>query len=388
MNELSPSREFPFYYRAHDAFRDEVRAVLAEQVLPAADGWEQRRRIGAEGWKALGAAGLLELDHGGVEFLRSALLLEELGATGYAGVRASVGVHAYMARSYLLQFGSAEQRAAWLPALHAGERIAALAISEPQAGSDLADLRTTARPDGDGFRLTGRKAYVANGTAAGLLVVLARLGDGAPAGPGPAAHGLAGAGLLLVDAASPGITRRPQPTAAWRSADVAEVSFADVPVPADALLGRPGRALVQLMRALDFERLVAGLLAVGGVRHTLAVLDARVRARRVGGAPLDARQAVRHRLADLHAEFDLVRRYAHHAAWLHGQGRLDVGTASVVKLRATELAAEAARACAQLHGAEGVSEGSVAERLYRDAAAGTVAAGASELLRDLIAEVR
>nr|WP_274613948.1 acyl-CoA dehydrogenase family protein [Streptomonospora nanhaiensis] len=140
------------------------------------------------------------------------------------------------------------------------------------------------------------------------------------------------------------------------------------------------------MRALDFERLVAGLLAVGGVRHTLELLAAHLAARQLNGGRLGERQAVRHQVADLLAEYDTVRRYAHHAAWLHAQGRLDTRTASVVKLRATELAVAAAQTCARLHGAQGCLESSAVARVHRDALAGTVAAGASELLRDLIAE--
>ncbi|MDA0563151.1 acyl-CoA dehydrogenase family protein [Streptomonospora sp. S1-112] len=387
-----PSWEFPFYDSGHDEFRARVRARLADAVLPGADDWERQGFIGAAGWRALGAAGLLGEPHDGPGFLRSAVLLEELGATGYAGVRSAVGVHAYMAASYLLLFGSEAQRAAWLPAARRGERVTALAITEHQAGSDLSDLRTVAvpRPEG-GFRLDGHKCYIANGTRAGLLVVLARTGapreapDPPRRAPG-GGNGLAGASLLLVDADAPGVVRRPQPMSGYRSADVAEIVFDGVDLPADALLGRPGRALLQLMRALDFERLVAGLLAVGGVRHTLELLGAHLAARRMRGGPLGARQAVRHQVADLLAEYDTVRRYAHHAAWLHSQGRLDTRTASVVKLRATELAVGAAQTCARLHGAQGYLEDSAVARVHRDALAGTIAAGASELLRDLIAE--
>ncbi|MFE9775797.1 acyl-CoA dehydrogenase family protein [Streptomyces sp. NPDC005931] len=378
--------EFPFLSSAHDAFRSAVRERLAENVLPWADAWEEQGRIGADGWKALGAAGLLEAGHTGEDFLRSAILLEELGATGYAGIRAAVGVHAYMALSYILLFGSAEQQAAHLPPAHRGERVTALAITEPGAGSDLRDLKTYAAPRGDdaGFVLDGHKSYVANGTGADLLVVLART---RPPASGPAGgRGLTGASILLVDAGSPGITRRPQPMAGWRSADMATITFDGVELPADALLGRRDRALGQLMRALDFERLVAGLLAVGGARHTLRLVDAHVRTRRVKGVPLGQHQSVRHRLGELYGEFDMVRRYAYHAAWLHTRGRLDTRTASVLKLRSTELALSAAQACAQYHGAQGYLEGAETARVHRDATAGTIAAGASELMRDMIFE--
>jgi alkylation response protein AidB-like acyl-CoA dehydrogenase len=145
---------------------------------------------------------------------------------------------------------------------------------------------------------------------------------------------------------------------------------------------------MHIVQALDFERLAAGLLALGGAQHTMRILDERIREHRVRDVPLSGHQAVRHRVADLSAELAVVRQYGYHAAWLQSQGRLDTHAASVLKLKATELAREAAQACAQLHGASGYLEDSVVARLYRDAIAGTIAAGASELVRDLIFEAQ
>ncbi|MEV4441892.1 acyl-CoA dehydrogenase family protein [Streptomyces sp. NPDC049577] len=372
----------PHLTAEHEETRSRVRGVLGDVVLPQADAWERQGRVSAEGWRALGAHGLLDFAHDGEEFLHSAVLLEELGRTGYAGIRASVGVHAFMALSYVRMFGTAELRATLLPAAARGERIAALAISEPDAGSDLRHLSTRAEPLGDGgaggFRVDGRKCHVANGSGAGFFVTLVKTrrtsGD----------RGLSGASLLVIDADAPGVTRTPQPMTGWRSADVCRVDFDDVRVPANALVGRRDMALLHLMKALDFERLVAGLLAVGGVGYCLELLDGFVRRHRVKDVPLGSHQAVRHRVAELTGELELVRTYAYHAAQLHAQGRLDTRTASVLKLKATELAVSAAQACVQYHGARGYLEDAAAARLYRDAMAGTIAAGASELMRDMI----
>lgn len=368
----------------HAAFRTRVRDLLAAEILPHAPQWERDCRIPAEAWRALGDAGLLALDHRGSGFLMSAVFLEELGALGYAGIRAAVGVHAFMAASYLEMFGTDEQRAAFLEPMRRGESVAALALTEAGAGSDLRRLETraTAGPDG-GFTVDGEKHYVANGTFADLIVTLAGTGRDGRDG---AAGGLAGASLLLVDAADPGVARRPQPMLGWRSAGMCRLEFRGVVVPGDRLIGRRDRALLHLVRALDFERLVAGLLAVGGVRHCLDLLGRFARGHRVRDAQLSANQAVRHRLAELEAEYELVRHYAYHAAWLQSTGGLDTRTASIVKLRATELAVSAAQTCLQYHGARGYLDDSAAARLYRDAMAGTIAAGASELLRDLIFE--
>jgi len=365
-----------------DQFREHVREALAEVVLPHADEWEAAGKIDSQGWRSLGDLGLLSLAHTGQEFMRSAVFLDELGRTGYGGIRAAIGVHAYMARSYLELFGSTEQRARYLPGIRDGQRIAALAITEENAGSDLRDLATRAEARADGsYLVNGSKCYVTNGSSAGFFVALVR---SASASPRPV---LSHASLLLIDADLPGVTRREQPLLGWRSADVCTIEFAEVLVPAGRLLGRPNQALTQLMRALDFERLVAGLLAAGGVGHCLDLLRAFVRDHRIGGSPLSAKQAIRHQVADLDCEYELVRHYAMHAARQQSLGLLDTRTASVLKLKSTELAVTAAQRCLTCHGARGYQNDSAVSRLYRDAIAGTIAGGVSDLLRDLIYEL-
>ncbi|MET8419229.1 acyl-CoA dehydrogenase family protein [Streptomyces sp. NPDC005134] len=371
----------PYSFDGHTEFRERIRRLLAQSVLPCAEEWERKAYIPAEGWRTLGKQGLLGLGHSGEDFLRSAVFLEELGRTGYAGVRAAVGVHAYMASSYLELFGTAEQKAKYLPRIRSGELVVALAISEEGAGSDLSRLRTEAlSADSSGRYVNGCKQPVANGSRADLFITLVRTRQAT------SERGLTGASLILVDGRSPGVTRRPEPMLGMRSADVCRIDFDQVRVENDQSIGRPDRALMYLMKALEFERLVAGILAVGGVHSCLALLGTFVREHRVGGAPLAAKQVVKHRLADLVAEFEMVRHFAYRAAWRHSQGDLDSQTASILKLKATELAVETARVCVQYHGAQGYAEGSAAARHYRDAMAGTIAAGASELMRDMIFE--
>jgi alkylation response protein AidB-like acyl-CoA dehydrogenase len=363
-------------------FRELVRSVLADVVLPYADGWETTGKIDRQGWRSLGDRGLLGLAHAGPEFVRSAIFLEELGRTGYTGVRAAIGVHAYMARSYLELFGDDEQRAAYLPAASKGQRIGALAITEDNAGSDLRNLSTRAEICADGnYRVTGSKSYVTNGSTADFFVTLVRTGSA------PVGKVLSHASMLLIDADLPGITRHEQPLLGWRSADLCTVEFADVPVPASRLLGRPNQALRQLMKALDFERLIAGLLAVGGIGYCLDLLRAFVRDHRIGDSPMSAKQAVRQQVAELDCECELIRQYALHAARQQCLGRLDTRTTSILKLKSTELAVTAAQQCLMCHGARGYRQDSAVSRLYRDAIGGVIAGGVSELIRDMIYEL-
>lgn len=364
----------------HDGFRTRVRALLDSLVSANADDWESERRISRSGWRSLGEAGLLSLDHAGPGFLHSAIFLEELGGLGFGGIRASVAVHAYMATSYLHLFGTEEQRQRYLPGARQGRLIAALALTEATAGSDLRDLATRVYPTESGYRVQGEKLYVANGSQADFLITLAA------SRPPRGGSSLGAASLLVVDAEAAGVSRHPEPMLGWHSADVCRVRLTDVDIGAGQFVGRPDRALLYLVQALDFERLVAGLLAVGGVGHCLALLHAFVSEHRVKGEPLGTYQAVRHRIAELESSYELVRHYGYRAAWLQANGRLDTRTASVLKLRATELAVTAAQTCLQFHGARGYAADAVAARLYRDAMAGPIAGGASELLRDLVYE--
>ena len=369
----------PYLTPEHAEFRDFVRSELATVILPRAASWERQGKISRAGWRDLATRGLLSIGHKSEEFLRSAIFLEELGRVGYAGIRAAIAVHAYMAISYLELFGSAEQKREYLPAARDGTRIAALAITEASAGSDLRHIRTTAEPVVDGtYRVNGEKCYVVNGSAADFFVVLVRRPQV------PVGRALSGASILVVDSGNGGVTRSPQPMAGWQSADICRVRFTDVAVSASRLLGRRDQALLQLVRALDFERLVAGLLALGGIAYSLDLLHSYVAERHVQDAPLSSNQAIRHQIAEFYADFEMLRHYAYHAAWLHSRGRLDTCTASILKLKATELAVSVAHKCVQYQGARGFLRDAPAARLYCDAIGGTIAGGPSELLRETV----
>lgn len=377
------SREItaPYLGPEHTAFRDFARASLGKLVIPYADRWEAAGRVPREAWEHLADLGLLGLPHNGSEFLRSAIFLDELGNTGYAGIRASIALHSYMATAYLEGFGTAEQRSRFLAPARNGSLIFALAISESSSGSDLRTVNTRAVPEGDGYRVTGEKHYVVNGSQADLIVTLVHNGSQ------PDTRMLRGCSFAVIDAHADGISRSPQPMAGWRSADIAKIEFRDVAIGADCLLGAPGQALRQITQAMDFERLVAGLSAVGGVRHCLDRLCHGISERLVGGAPLSRNPAIQHRVADLQSEFETVRQYAYHVAWLHSEGRLDRFASATVKLRATELEMAAAESFVQFQGARGYLAESDAARIHRDAIGATIGGGASELLRRMIFEL-
>jgi acyl-CoA dehydrogenase len=369
----------PYLTAEHNEFRKRVRSELDAVILPHAARWERRGKLPRTAWRDLARRGLLSIGCTADDFLRGAIFLEELGRTGYSGIRAAIAVHAYMALSYIDLFGAEELRKAYLEGARRGDRIAALALSEAEAGSDLRHLRTTAEQTADGsYRVNGEKYYVTNGSQADFFVTLVRTREAL------ASNALTGASLLIIDSAIEGISRFPQAMVGWQGADICRIEFADVSVPAGCLIGRPNSALLQLMQALNFERLVAGLLAVGAIAYSLDLLAAHVSNRHIQDAPLSAKQVLRHQMADFYADLEVVRHYAYHAAWLHSCGHLDSRTASILKLKATELAVAVAQKCVQYHGARGYVRDSAPARLYCDAIGGTIAGGPNELLRELI----
>ncbi|MEU1291178.1 acyl-CoA dehydrogenase family protein [Streptomyces sp. NPDC005840] len=375
----------PYFDDGHDAFRREVRAFLAAEVLPHAERWEEQDSVPASCWKLLGERGYLGLAHprsaGGTDrdLFTSVVLLEELGRTGYGGLRAAVSVHAYMATPYLARVGGPDLCRAYLAPAVRGTRVAALALTEPGAGSDLSALATTAVRDGDHFVVDGTKTLVSNGTTADFLVAAVRT---APAAPG--ARGATGLSLLVVDTDLPGVHRTPAPTLGWRSAGTATVTLDAVRVPADRLVGRLDHGFYYLMRGLQLERLVAAVLALGGMDHTLDDLRAFLRGRDVGGDALAHRQALVHRVADLATDLAAARQLVHHTAWLYERGELPAVECSMAKLHTTELACRLADTALQLQGSHGYARTSPTARAHRDARAATVAAGPSEVMRDLI----
>ena len=376
----------PYFTSAHAAFREQVRAFLGAEVMPYAAGWEQEDGLPRELWKRLGERGYLGLLHpreaGGADrdLFTSVVFLEELGRTGFGGLRAAVSVHAYMATHYLSWVGGRDLCRDYLTPAVRGDCVAALAITEPGAGAHLPGLSTTAPRDGDHFVVNGTKAMVSNGMVADFTVVAVRTGADSASGP----RGTTGLSLLVVDSDLPGISREPVRTLGWRSAGTATLTYDEVRVPADRLIGRLNSGFYYLMRGLQLERLVAATLALGGAERSLADLRGFLRSRSIAGEPLAQKQAPAHRIADLATELAAARQLVHHTAWLYDQGELPVTECSMVKLYTTELACRLADASLQLQGSHGYLETAFTARAQRDARAATIAAGPSEVMRDLI----
>ncbi len=380
------SRPHPLFTGEHELLRKTIRAFVEREVTPHVEAWEAEGRIPRTFWRRLGELGLLGLDfpaeHGGAggDFVSSVVLGEEMARCRSGGVAFSVLVHTDMSSPWLVRFGTEAQKRKYLPGIVRGETVCALGITEPGTGSDMAALATRAVRRGDRYRLTGRKTFITNGVHADLYFVAARTGPGTP---GRRHDGLS---MFLVERGLPGFAvTRQLDKMGMRASDTAELAFEDCPVPADNLLGVEGRGFQQLAAGLQRERLMAAVLALSGATQALEDTVAYLRQRTAFDEPLAARQALRHRVADLATELEAARQLVYHAVGLYAAGQEPVAEVSMAKLFATEVANRVAYHAVQLHGGYGYMREFPVERFFRDVRLWTIASGTSEVMREIIA---
>ncbi|HSH42629.1 MAG TPA: acyl-CoA dehydrogenase family protein [Arenicellales bacterium] len=369
----------------HQMLRDQIRRFIAREVRPHADDWEKEgvtpravlRRMGELGWLGMRypeAWGGSEMDT-----LASVVLAEELGRSGYGGFAITVLVHTDMASPHLANAGTSEQLARWMPGVTAGESITAVAVTEPDAGSDVAGLRTTARRDGDDWVINGSKMFITNGVHADLYFVAARTD--------PDAKGARGITIFVVEKGAPGFSvGRALDKMGWRSSDTAELHFADCRVPQANVLGEVDGGFYAIMRNFQNERIVLGAQAMGEAQRAIELTLDYVRQRKAFGATLWDKQAVQQRLAKRAAEVEAGRQLVYHAAWLDAQGRDCVKEVSMVKAYCGELVNKVMYDCQQFHGGFGYMREAPIERMVRDARIQSIGGGATEVMLQEIAK--
>jgi acyl-CoA dehydrogenase len=370
----------------HEMLRRSVRAFVEKEITPYVAEWEDAGRIPRDVWRKLGAQGLLGLEFpteyggAGADVLASVVLGEEMARCRSGGVAFSVLVHTDMSSPWLVRFGTDAQKRKYLPGIIRGETVCALGITEPGTGSDMAALSTRAVRDGDVYRVTGNKIFITNGVYGDLYFVAARTGAGSP----NRRH--EGISMFLVERGLPGfsVSRKLDKTG-MRASDTAELSFQDVPVPAENLLGVEGRGFQQLAMGLQRERLMAAVLALSAARQALDDTIAYLHERQAFGAPLSAKQVLRHRVADMATELEAARALVYDAATRYTAGEDCVTQVSMAKLFATEVANRVAYHAVQLHGGYGYMREYPVENFARDVRLWTIASGTSEVMREIIA---
>ncbi len=375
----------PYFTAEHETFRDQLRRFVQTEVVPHGQAWEEAGCVPRDVLRRMGELGFLGVRYdeayGGSAMgtMATVVLAEELGRSTFGGFAITVLVHTDMASPHLANAGSAAQQARWMPGIIAGTTITAVAVTEPDTGSDVANIRTTARRDGDAYILNGAKMYITNGVHAGLVFVAAKTD--------PAAKGSRGITMFAVEPGTPGFSvGRVLHKQGWLSSDTAELVFQDCRVPAANILGEENRGFYAIMRNFQNERVVLGAQAMGEAQAMLALTLEWVRTRRAFGGTLWDKQAIRQRLAMLSAEVEAARRLVYHAAWLDEQGRDCVKAVSQVKALCGELVNRVAYACQQFHGGMGYLRETTIERMVRDARIQSIGGGATEVMLEEVAK--
>ncbi|MCW8085555.1 acyl-CoA dehydrogenase family protein [Sabulicella glaciei] len=365
----------------HEMFRGQVRRFVEREIMPHHAAWEEAGVVPREAWHKAGAAGLLLCnipeEYGGMggDFLHSAVVIEEMSRAGATGPAFSL--HSDIVAPYLLHYGTEEQKRHWLPRMARGEALAAVAMTEPQGGSDLQSIRTTAIREGDEYVLNGQKIYITNAQGADVIVVAAKTDPTARA---------RGVSLILVETDRPGFARgKPLKKVGCKAMDTSELFLDGVRVPVSNLLGEEGRGFTQLMTELAQERLVQAVRAAAGAEAALEQTIAYVTGRPAFGQTLADFQNTQFRLAEMRAEITLLRTYVDRCLEVHLQGKLDSVDAAIAKMQATEIQGRVLDQCVQLHGGAGYMWEYPIARAWADARMSRIAGGSVEVMKQIIA---
>jgi acyl-CoA dehydrogenase len=362
-------------------FRRTVRQFIHREFVPEQERWRQQRRPEARAWTLAGEAGLLlpdvpeEYGGGGGTFAHEAVVLEELAR---AGVHFGASIQGIVAH-YILAYGAEEQRRRWLPRLARGEWVAAIAMTEPAAGSDLQGIKTTARREGDHYVVNGSKTFITNGWHAGLVCLAVKTD--------PKVAGLKGISLLMVEVKDlPGYrVGASLEKVGMHGQDTCELFFDDVRVPAANLLGSgEGQGFSQMMERLAYERLTVGVSAVAVAEQAVAMTTTYAKERTAFGKALIEFQNTRFKLAECRTESHVARVFLDHCIGRFVDGHFDDVTAAMAKYWLTECQWRIVDECLQLHGGYGYMTEYPIARLWADSRVQRIYAGSNEILKELI----
>ncbi|MEL6216411.1 MAG: acyl-CoA dehydrogenase family protein, partial [Pseudomonadota bacterium] len=363
-------------------FRRNARNYIDRELTPQAEEWERACTVPREAFRELGKRGFFGLSYpesvggAGGDYWYNIAFSEELQRTGSAGLSLAFGVHAEMATPIINAIGSKAQKEEFLiPAIN-GERIAALGISEPGAGSDFANLQTTARRDGDDYVIDGAKTFITNGTCADFITLAVRTGQ----------PGMGGISIILFPTETKGFrVGRKLEKVGNRSSDTAELFFDGCRVPARYMLGEENRGFYYLLANLQNERLVLAISSLAAARLAIDESLAYGRDRRVFGHALTKYQVWRHEFVQLLTELEAGRSLAYRAADLYVRKKNCVSEITMAKIFCCELAQRVIDRCLQFHGGYGYMDEYRVSRRWRDIRLMTIGGGTTEVMREMLA---
>ena len=367
----------------HEIFRSNFRQFVETRVLPKQAKWREQGVVDREIWLEAGEAGFLcpwmEEEYGGAggDFLHSVVVMEELARAYESGWAASL--HSDIIVPYLHTFGSAEQKAKWLPGCASGEIVTAIAMTEPGTGSDLAAVVTTAKRDGDQYVINGAKTFISNGMSCDLVIVAARTENSDDP------H--RSVSLFVVEGDTPGFIRsRKLEKMGMESQDTAELAFDDCRVPAENLLGQEGMGFMMLMQKLQQERLCVAILSQASADKVLEDAIAYTKERKAFGRSISKFQNTQFTLAQCATEVEVGRAFLDSLVAQHVAGKYLVKECSMAKLWQSEMQGRIVDACLQLYGGYGYMLEYPISRAYVDARVQRIYAGTSEIMKVIIAK--
>jgi acyl-CoA dehydrogenase len=363
----------------HDIFRDAFRKFLAKEIAPHYEQWEKDRIVPREIYKKAGEQGFLcpwvpeTYGGAGADWLYSVVILEEI--VDFAGVM--LNLHSDVCAPYIATFGNEEQKKRWLPGCCTGEKILAVAMTEPGAGSDLQAIRTTAVKKGDKYIVNGSKTFISNGFLNDLVITAVKTDVNA--------KGWQGMSLIVIEDGTPGYKKaRKLDKIGLHSQDTAELSFEDCEVPADNLLGKEGAGFMYLMEKLQQERLVCSIGAVSGMWRVLDQTKKYLNERTAFGRTLSKFQHIRFKMAEMYTEASLAQTFLDRLIEEHINKQDVVTETCMAKYWTTETLKHIVDDCLQFYGGYGYMEEYPIARWYRDCRVNTIYAGTTEIMKELI----
>jgi alkylation response protein AidB-like acyl-CoA dehydrogenase len=400
-----PSRYPPYhdgmdrkhYDEDHLAFGDAFRAFVDKTIVPNYIEWEAAGITPREVFLEAGASGFLgmavpeQYGGGGVDDYRfNQILNEQIADAGVTGSGLGISLHNDTCLPYFLSFASDEQKQRWLPGIVSGELITAVAMTEPGAGSDLAGMRTSAKRDGDHYVVNGAKTFITNGINADLVITAVRTGTDAVTSSGrklPSEDRRGGMSLLILERGMDGFERgRNLHKLGLHSQDTSELSFTDVRVPVENLLGEEGQGFNQLTQKLPQERLSIAVSALAEATAAFKETVQYVRDRKAFGQPIASFQNTKFVLADLATEIDIAQAYIDHCVDRLSTAELNAADAAKAKYYCTELQGRVMDRCLQLHGGYGFMSEYAISRRYADARVTRIYGGTSEVMKTVISK--
>lgn len=372
------------YTDAHRQFRERIRSFLADEVTPNVEQWEKDHIVPKEAWRRMGQAGFLctwvPPEYGGMggDFLYSVIVTEEMARTNHTGLAAML--HSDVVVPYIAAFGSEAQKKKYLPGCVSGDIITAVAMTEPDAGSDLAGMQSTAEPDGDAFVINGSKTFISNGINADLVIVAAK----SPAEKNP----YQAMSLYLVEGETPGFNRgRQLEKMGFHSQDTAELFFTNCRIPKENILGTQGMGFMMLMEKLQQERLMCAIGAQAAVELMLEMtMDYCRKTTDASGKPISKYQANQFALVEMAADIKVGRAFLDKLIVEHAAGESIVVETSMAKYWTTDLANRVAGRCLELHGDFGLTEKCPLARAMRDVRVMSIFAGTNEIMKGIAAK--